>query len=142
MVLVFFDTLLAIVPWTDLVLAAFISVLIGAFWMSPSMFGRSYRRAVARVPRESSPVLQGLVHFIRSLFLASIIALVLHSVHSNGFDMMWWAATSFVAVGICLGLLGEIISRGASLTLWGIISGYIVVSVFVIAAILALQFPL
>ena len=123
--------------WAVLV-AAVVSMVVGSFWYSKSLFGKEWAKLVGRKLEEMSGGGKGYaVAAAGALLQAYILA---HFVQYAGATTFWdgivtgfWLWLGFVAVVVAMNLVFE----GKSWTLWKINAGYFLVVLLINGCLLA-----
>ncbi len=125
------------VNYLAVLVAAIINMAIGALWYSPALFGKSWMELMGLKARMAASQRAYALTFVGSLLMAYAVARV-----------VWYAQAHSVVAGALIGLLAWIgfvatthganyLFEGKSFRLYGINTGYPLVSLIIMGALLA-----
>ena len=126
------------VNWVAVIVAAIAGVVVGFVWYLPQVFGRRWAAAIGRdlpAPGDVSPMLY-LAGIIQALVVAYVLTLFIGALGGaslvDGLVVGFLAWLGFVAAGY----LNTVLYEGRSLEYWTISTGYALVSLLVMGAII------
>lgn len=129
------------INWLAVIVAAVIGVAIGFVWYMPQVFGRRWAATIGRDTPSSAEVSPAiyLVNVVQALVVAYVLALLI-----NGLGVASLAEGIIVGFVVWLGFsavptLNSVLFERRSLEYWVINAGYALVSIVVMAAVIALM---
>jgi hypothetical protein len=123
--------------WT-IVLAAAISMVVGALWYSPALFGKAWAKALGKKTGDMGDANVGysvstVAALVQAFILANLVVDLGLSTASKGAMLGFWLWLGFFV----LVMAGDTVFAGRSWNIWKINAGYYLVVLVVNGALLA-----